>query len=172
MDRQDPPALGEAGAQGFLPLPSRMIALSGLRRWLAAVLFVVLSLFAATNSLRLASLNAADAAMARANRQTAGVVAADQRLDAARAARDRACKAGEGRSVACAGAKDDVAKQERERSAAVGRVEAQAAPEGAAFSRLVAWASRCTIQPSGDDLGLLRVLLPQLEGLLLALARR
>ena len=67
-------------------------------------------------------------------------------------------------------------KQERERSAAVGRVESQAAPEGVAFSRLVAWASRGAIQPSGDDLGLLmrllRVLLPQLGGLLLALARR
>jgi hypothetical protein len=158
-------------------LPARFVdsRVQPMRRLAALAIFGFFLTFAAMNALKVASLTIADQASARGDRQTVGVQTADRRLDTARAERDRACRAGQGRSAACKASQDDVAKLEQAQTSATMRVTAQAKPENADFSALVSWVTRGAVQPGARDFDmvmlLLRTLLPLLGGVVLAVAR-
>lgn len=111
------------------------------RQVLAWALFLFISVFALTNSLRMASVTAADQATARADRQTEGVRTADHALDVARAKRDEACGRGLGKTVACKVWQAEVAKLEASRTQVTAKVVAQARPESSDFAELAAWVS-------------------------------
>jgi hypothetical protein len=64
---------------------------------LAWALFAFISVFALTNSLRMASIIAKDQATARADRQTEGVRTVDHALDVVRTKRDEGCGPGRGK---------------------------------------------------------------------------
>ena len=66
---------------------------------LAWALLAFISAFALTNSLRMASIVAADQVTARADRQGEGVRTADHALDLTRTKGDDACGPGHGKSV-------------------------------------------------------------------------
>jgi hypothetical protein len=171
-----PAALGILAEAVVFLLPTWALTLPIGRQVLAWALFGFISVFALTNSLRMASIIAADQATARADRQTEGVQAADHALDVARSKRDEACGPGHGKSVACKVRQAEVAKLEANQTEATANVVAQARPESTDFARLVAWVSRGTIQPSADDFAMLwllfRTFLPQVGGIVLMLARR
>jgi hypothetical protein len=145
-----------------------------MRRLAALGIFGFFLTFAAMNALKV-SLTIADQGAARGERQTVGVQAADRRLDTARTERDRACRAGQGKSQACKSAQDDVVKLERAQVTASAVVQAGARPENSDFAMLVAWATRGALQPGARDFDmlmlLLRTLLPLLGGIVLAVAR-
>jgi hypothetical protein len=120
---------------------SSAMTLPAVRRTLAFALLLFVSAFALTNSLRMASIIAADQTAARVDRQTVGVQTADHALDAARAKRDEACGKGQGKTVACQARQAEVAKLEAAQAQATAKVAAQAKPEATDFAGLVAWAS-------------------------------
>jgi hypothetical protein len=157
-------------------LPAWALTLPVGRQVLAWALFAFISVFALTNSLRMASIIAADQATARADRQTEGVRSADHALDVARAKRDEACGPGHGKSVACKIRQAEVTRLEADRTQATANIVAQARPESIDFARLVSWVSRGAVQPSADDFAMLwllfRTFLPQVGGLVLMLAQR
>jgi hypothetical protein len=143
---------------------------------LAWALFAFISVFALTNSLRMASVIAADQATARADRQTEGVRTADYAANMARSKRDEACGRGLGKTVACKVRQAEVTKLEANQTTATAKVGAQARPESTDFARLVTWVSRGAVQPGADDFAMLwllfRTFLPQVGGLVLMLAQR
>jgi hypothetical protein len=96
-----PAALGVLAEAVVFFLPAWAPTLPIGRQVLAWALFAFISVFALTNSLRMASITVADQATARADRQTEGVRAADYALDVVRSKRDEACGPGHGKSVAC-----------------------------------------------------------------------
>jgi hypothetical protein len=155
-------------------LPSWALSLPLGRQLLAWVLFAFVSVFALTNSLRMASITAADQATTRADRQTEGIRTADQALEVARKKRDDACGPGHGKSVACKVRQAEVTKLEGNQTQATTKVVAQAKPESTDFAKLVTWASRGIVQPGADDFSMLwllfRTFLPQVGGLVLMLA--
>jgi hypothetical protein len=157
-------------------VPARLMTLTSWRRALAICVYALFFAFAVVNSLRMASLIAADQAAARADRQTAGVQAAARALDNARAERDNACRSTQGKSTACLSRRDEVAKLEKAQTAATAKVEAAAKPENADFSALVTWITRGAMKPGANDFSmiwlLLRTILPQIGGLVLMLAKR
>ena len=171
-----PAALGALAEAVVFFLPAWALTLPIGRQVLAWALFAFISVFALTNSLRMASIIAADQATARADRQTEGIKSADHALDVARAKRDEACGPGHGKSVACRVRQDEVAKLETKQSQATAKVVAQARPESSDFAKLVTWVSRGAIQPRADDFAMLwllfRTFLPQVGGLVLMLAQR
>ena len=124
-----PAAMGVLAEGVVFFLPARAIALPAGRRFLALGLLIFVSAFALTNSLRMASIVATDQASARADRQTAGVTVATAALDAARAARDQACRAGQSKSAACRDRQAEVQRLEGARTAATAKVAAAAKPE-------------------------------------------
>ena len=145
-------------------LPAWALTLPIGRQLLAWALFAFISVFALTNSLRMASIITADQATARADRQTEGVRAADHALEMARGRRDEACGRGLGKTVACKVRQAEVTKLEANQTQATANVAAQARPEASDFAKLVVWISRGTVQPGAEDFGLLwllfRTLLP------------
>lgn len=157
-------------------LPAWAMTLSPVRQVIALVLLVFVSAFALTNSLRMASIIAADQATARADRRTEGVQTADKALEAARARRDEACGRGLGKTFACQARQTEVLRLEAKQSQAVIKVASQARPESGDFAKLVSWISRGAIQPGADDFAMLwllfRTFLPQVGGIVLMLARR
>jgi hypothetical protein len=171
-----PAALGVLAEAVVFFLPAWTLTLPIGRQVLAWALFAFISAFALTNSLRMASIIAADQAAARADRQTEGVRTADHALDVARSKRDEACGPGHAKSVACRIRQAEVTKLEAEQTQATAKVVAQARPESSDFARLVAWVSRSAIQPGADDFAMLwllfRTFLPQAGGLILMLAQR
>lgn len=171
-----PAAMGVLAEGVVFFLPARLVALPAARRALGITLLLFVSAFALTNSLRMASIVAADTAAARADRTTEGTRSADAALDAARKARDDACGRGQGKTVACKTRVDEVGKLEAAKAAAVSRVADQARPESGDFAKLTAWLSRGTVQPGAQDFDMLwllfRTFLPQIGGLVLMLARR
>jgi hypothetical protein len=171
-----PAALGVLAEAVVFFLPAWALTLPTGRQVLAWALFAFISVFALTNSLRMASITVADQATARADRQTEGVRAADHALDVARTKRDEACGRGLGKTVACKVRQLEVTKLEANQAQAMGNVVAQARPESSDFAKLVMWVSRGAIQPGADDFAMLwllfRTLLPQVGGLVLMLARR
>ncbi len=171
-----PAAMGVLAEGVVFFLPARAITLPAGLRALAFALLLFVSAFALTNSLRMASIIAADQTAARADRQTVGVQTADHALDAARTERDKACAKGQGKSVACQSRQAEVAKVEAARKEAGAKVVAQAKPEAIDFAGLIAWISMGTVQPGARDFDMLwllfRTFLPQIGGLVLMLARR
>ena len=157
-------------------LPAWALTLPIGRQVLAWALFVFVSVFALTNSLRMASIIAADQATTRADRQTEGVRTADHALEVARGKRDEACGRGLGKTVACQARQAEVAKLESRQTQITAKVTAQAKPESGDFAKLVAWVSRGTIQPGTNDFEMLwllfRTFLPQVGGIVLMLAQR
>jgi hypothetical protein len=157
-------------------LPERTISRPLAGKLLAWAFLAFVAAFALTNSLRMASIIAADQATARADRQTVGVKAADQALDAARAKRDEACGRGLGKTVACKLRQDEVTKLEGRQDQATAKVAAQAKPEAGDFAKLVAWLSNGALRAGADDFDMLwlffRTLLPQVGGFVLMLAKR
>jgi hypothetical protein len=169
-----PAALGVLAEAVVFFLPAWALTLPIGRQVLAWTLFAFISVFALTNSLRMASIIAADQAVARADRQTEGVRVADRALDTARMKRDEACGPGHGKSVACKIRQGEVTRLEADWSQATAKVVAQAKPESTDFAKLVTWVSRGAIQPGADDFAMLWLLfwtfLPQVGGLVLMLA--
>ena len=171
-----PAAFGVLAEAVVFFLPARALTLPLGRQVLAWALFAFISVFALTNSLRMASVIAADQATARAERQTEGIRTADHALDVARSKRDEACGPGHGKAVACKIRQAEVTKLEANQNQATAKVVAQARPESGDFARLVTWVSRGAIQPGADGFAMLwllfRTLLPQVGGLVLMLAQR
>ena len=171
-----PGALGILAESVMFFLPAWAITLSPVRQVVALALLVFVAAFALTNSLRMASIIAADQATARADRQTEGVHTADRALETARARRDEACGRGLGKTFACKARQDEVAKLEAKQSQAMIKVAAQSRPEAGDFAKLVSWVSRGTVQPGADDFAMLwllfRTFLPQVGGIVLMLAQR
>jgi hypothetical protein len=171
-----PAALGGLAESVVFFLPAWALTLPIGRQMLAWALFAFISVFALTNSLRMASIIAADQATARADRQTEGVKVADHALELARGKRDEACGRGLGKTVACKVRQSEVAKLEAGQTQATAKVAAQARPESTDFAKLVTWVSRGAIQPGADDFAMLwllfRTFLPQVGGLVLMLAQR
>jgi hypothetical protein len=171
-----PAALGILAEGVVFFFPAWALTLPIGRQVLAWALFTFISVFALTNSLRMASIIAADQATARADRQTEGIRTADHALDVARAKRDEVCGRGLGKTVACKVRQTEVTKLEAGQMQAAAKVVAQARPESNDFARLVTWASLGAVQPGADDFTmlwlLLRTFLPQVGGLVLMLARR
>jgi hypothetical protein len=171
-----PAALGVLAEAVVFFLPVWALTLPIGRQVLAWALFIFVSVFALTNSLRMASIIAADQATIRADRQTEGVRTADHALEAARAMRDQACGRGLGKTIACRNRQAEVTALEAKQSQAVVKVAAQARPESTDFAKLVTWVSRGTIQPGADDFTMLfllfRVFLPSIGGFVLMLSRR
>jgi hypothetical protein len=169
-----PAALGVLAEAVVFFLPAWALTLPIGRQVLAWTLFLFVSVFALTNSLRMASIIAADQATARAERQTEGVRTAVHALDVARSKRDDACGPGHGKSVACKIRQTEVTKLEANQTQATANVVTQARPESSDFAKLVTWVSRGTIQPGADDFAMLwllfRTFLPQVGGLVLMLA--
>jgi hypothetical protein len=177
LDMAIPIAISVTVEAALFFLPARFVdsRVQPMRRLAALGIFGFFLTFAAMNALKVASLTIADQGAARGDRQTVGTQAADRRLDAARAERDRSCRAGQGRSQACRSAQDDVAKLERAQTTASAVVQAGARPENADFSAMVSWVTRGALQPGARDFDmlmlLLRTLLPLLGGVVLAVAR-
>jgi hypothetical protein len=171
-----PAALGVLAEAVVFFLPAWALRLPIGRQLLAWALFAFISVFALTNSLRMASITAADQATARADRQTEGVRTANWALDVARTKRDEACGPGHGKSVACKVRQAEVAKVEANQTQVTAKVVAQARPESADFAKLVAWVSRSAVQPGADDFSMIwllfRTFLPQVGGLVLMIAQR
>jgi hypothetical protein len=118
-------------------------------------------------------VNIADVTLARASRATPAVTVAQAALADAMAARDRECKGGVGRF--CREREAAVAERQQAVDIAMHSVEQSADPQTEAAIRLVSWLSRGSLQPTGNDFAMLRLvllaLLPQIGGILLMVAR-
>jgi hypothetical protein len=166
-------AIGVASDIAAFVLPSfatglwrqhRLAALAGWALW--AVTFA----FALIASVGFASLNIADTAIERAGRSTPAIEDAQLALADAKLARDRECI--RIRRPMCQRREDEVVDRQRQLDAARSAIVADPQSEGAA--KLVAWLTGT--EPSSAWLSGLRLalltLLPQIGGLLLAVARR
>jgi hypothetical protein len=156
-------------------LPAWAMGLPMARRMLALALLMLLVVpFALINSLRMASIISADQSMIRADRQTLGTESAESKLDKAQAARDQACGKGLGKTVACQSRQSEVTKLEGKQTQATAKVAVQAKPEAGDFTKLVKWVTFGHLEPKADDFDvlwlLLRMLLPQIGGVVLMLA--
>jgi hypothetical protein len=129
-----PATLGVLAEGVVFFLPAWALTLPVGRQMLAWMLFVFVSVFALTNSLRMASIVAADQATTRADRQTEGVQTADRALETARTKRDEACGRGLGKTVACQARQAEVAKLESRQTQATAKVTAQAKPVAGDFA--------------------------------------
>jgi hypothetical protein len=171
-----PAAMGVLAEAVMFFLPERTLSLPLTGKLLAWAFLAVVTAFALTNSLRMASIISADQAMARADRQTVGTGSAESKLDKAKAARDQVCGKGLAKTKACRDREQDVAELKGQPAEAQKKVAAQAKPESADFAKLVAWVSMGALRPAADDFDMLwllfRTLLPQVGGLVLMLARR
>lgn len=145
----------------------RATALAGWVIW--AMTFA----FAVTAGIGFASVNIADVTLTRASRVTPAVQAAQAALADVVTARDREC--GNGVGKVCRQREDAVSDRRRALDAAMRDVEQAADPQTEAASRIVAWASMGALKPTGDDFGMLRLillaLLPQVGGILLMIGR-
>jgi hypothetical protein len=119
-----PAALGLLAEAVVFFLPAWALTLPIGQQTLAWALFVFISVFALTNSLRMASIIAADQATFRADRQTEGIPTAYRALDVARTKRDEACGRGLGKSVACKVRQAKVTKPEANQTQATAKVVA------------------------------------------------
>jgi len=135
--------------------------------WLMTFVFAVMA------GIGFASVNIADVTLARASHATPAVQTATAALGDAMAARDRECKGGVGKF--CREREAAVADRRQVLDMAMRSVERRADPQTDAAIRIVAWASRGALQPTGDDFAMLRLvllaLLPQIGGILLMIGR-
>jgi hypothetical protein len=130
-------------------------------------------IFAVTAGLGFASENIADVTMARASRPTPALTVAQAALADAMTARDRECKGGVGKF--CREREAAVTERQQAVEVALHSVERTADPQTDAAVRLVTWLSHGTLQPTGNDFAMLRLvllaLLPQIGGILLMVGR-
>jgi hypothetical protein len=154
-------------AAGLWHAGQRAIALAGWAVWLMTFVFAV------TAGIGFASVNIADATMARASRATPAVTTAQAALADAMAARDRECKGGVGKF--CREREAAVSERRQAVDVAMRAVEQTADPQTEAAIRVVAWTSLGTLRPTPDDFVMLRLillaLLPQIGGILLMVGR-
>jgi hypothetical protein len=183
-------SLGSTEAAGWLFLAigvaTDLVALaapsSAARLWgagqrgtalVAWAIWLMTFIFAVTAGLGFASLNIADATMARASRATPAVTVAQAALTDAMAARDRECKGGVGKF--CREREAAVAERQQAVDAAMHSVEKNADPQTDAAIHVVTWLSGGWLQPTANDFAMLRLvliaLLPQIGGILLMVAR-
>jgi hypothetical protein len=170
-------AVGVASDLVALAAPSCGAHLWGAGRratsFVAWSLWLMTFMFAVTAGLGFASVNIADVTLARASRATPAVTVAQAALADAMAARDRECKGGVGRF--CREREAAVAERQQAVDIAMHSVEQSADPQTEAAIRLVSWLSRGSLQPTGNDFAMLRLvllaLLPQIGGILLMVAR-
>jgi hypothetical protein len=170
-------AVGVATDLAALAAPSCSAHLWGAgQRAMASVgwlVWMMTFIFAVTAGIGFASMNIADATLARASRPTPAIAAAQAALTDAMAARDRECKGGVGKF--CREREAAVAEQRQAVDAAMHSVEQTADPQTDAAIRIVAWLSRGWLQPSANDFAMLRLvllaLLPQIGGILLMVGR-
>jgi hypothetical protein len=168
-----PAALGVLAEAVLFFLPAWALTLPIGRQVHAWALFAFISVFALTNSVR----------MARSSRRTKRRLGPTSRprefgrptmRSMWRSKRDEACGPGHGKSVACKVRQAEVAKLEADQTQATANVVAQARPESSDFAKLMTWVSRGAIQPGVDDFAMLwllfRTFLPQVGGLVLMLA--
>jgi hypothetical protein len=144
----------------------RATSLAGWAVW--AITFV----FAVTAGVGFASTNIADVTLARASRITPAVTAAQAALSDAMSARDRECKIV---GKFCRERETAVSERRKALDTAMQAVGQTADPQTDAAIRIVAWATHGTLQPSGNDFAMLRLvllaLLPQIGGILLMVGR-
>lgn len=171
-------ALGVASDAAALALPSvaarlwqegeRGSALAGWLVWATVFAFALLS------GLGFASASISDVTLARSERVTPQVTAAQTALTDAMTARDRECHGGVGKF--CRQREDAVTEARHDLEAAMAAVTATGDPQTVALVRLVTWVSRGYAIPSADDVGMVRLLLlsflPQVGGVLLMVSRR
>jgi hypothetical protein len=154
-------------AAGLWQAGHRATALAGWSVWLMTFVFAV------TAGIGFASVNIADVTLARASRATPAAATAQAALADAMAARDRECKGGVGKF--CRERETAVTERRQAVDTAMRAVEQTADPQTEAATRVVAWASRGMLRPSGDDFAMLRLillaLLPQIGGILLMVGR-
>jgi hypothetical protein len=169
--------LGTASDMAALVMPSvaarawqarqRGVALAGWMVWLATFVFAI------TAGIGFASTNIADVTMVRASRISPAVTLARAALNDAMTARDRECKGGVGRH--CREREVSVVDRRQALDLAMQAVAQTADPQTMAAVKLVSWATLGTVRPTGDDFGMLRLmllcLLPQLGGLLVMISR-
>ena len=130
--------------------------------------------FAITAGIGFASVNISDVTQTRAERVTPAVLAAQTALGDAMGARDRECRGGTGKF--CREREAAVVDLRHGLDQAMASVASTADPQAEAAIRMVAWASRGTMTPTGNDFVMLRLallsLLPQIGGILLMIGRR
>jgi hypothetical protein len=145
----------------------RATSLAGWAVW--AMTFV----FAVTAGVGFASTNIADVTLTRASRVTPAVQAAQALLADAMSARDRECRGGVGKF--CREREGAVNERRQALDAAMQSVGQTADPQTEAAIRLVAWATHGSLQPTGNDFAMLRLvllaLLPQIGGILFMVGR-
>jgi hypothetical protein len=111
--------------------------------------------------------------LARASRTTPAVQTVQAALADAMAARDRECKGGVGKF--CREREATVNERRQALDNAMQSVGQAADPPTDAAIRIVAWATRGALTPTGNDFAMLRLvllaLLPQIGGILLVVGR-
>jgi uncharacterized low-complexity protein len=170
-------AVGVASDLAALVLPAvcarawaakqRGAALAGWAVWAVAFAFAI------TASVGFTSLNVTAVTQARAEIVTPAVTVAKLALGDAIASRNRECATGTGK--VCRIREDAVVDRQGALDQAMRDVAGRTDPQAEAAVRLAAWASMGAIRPTGDDFGILRLMLlaflPQAGGLLVMVAR-
>jgi hypothetical protein len=130
--------------------------------------------FALMSGIGFASVNISDVTLQRSARVTPAVVTAQAALSDAMASRDRECRGGVGKF--CRDREAAVVDLRKALDSAMASVQREADPQTTAAVHLVTWASRGALQPTGDDFGMLRLmllaLLPQIGGILMMIGRQ
>jgi len=156
-----------ACAAGLWQARRRATALAGWGIWATTFVFVLMA------GVGFASVSISDVTASRASRITPAVTSAQAALADAQSSRDRECRGGVGRF--CREREAVVAERQQALTAAQRTVEQAADPQIEAASRIVAWVSAGSIRPTGEDFGMLRLILlailPQFGGLLLMVGR-
>lgn len=171
-------AIGAAADVAALALPACAARhWRGRQRATAGVAWLVWAgtfAFAVLAGIGFASVNIADVTMARSGRVTPAITTAQTALADAMGARDRECVHGVGKF--CREREQTVTDRRQGLDAAMASVAQTADPQTAAAVHIVTWASRGSLAPSSDDIGMVRLLLlallPQIGGILLMIGRR
>lgn len=169
-------AIGVAADLVALSVPSAAASLWQTRQRASAVagwlVWVLTFAFAVTAGIGFASVNITDVTASRASRVTPAVTNAQAAVADAVAARDRECGV-VGKN--CRAREDVVNERRRALDVAMKTVEQAADPQTEAASRIVAWVTVGLLQPNGNDVAMLRLvlfaLLPQLGGILLMVGK-
>src|SRR5579871_1369735 len=145
----------------------RTSSLAGWMVWAMTFVFAVMA------GVGFASTNIADTTLARASRPSPAIATAQAALSDAMSARDRECKGGVGKF--CREREATVNERRQALDQATQSVVQTADPQTESAIRIVAWMSHGTLQPTGNDFAMLRLvlmaLLPQIGGILLMVRR-
>jgi hypothetical protein len=145
----------------------RASSLAGWAVWAMTFVFAVMA------GVGFASTNIADTTLARASRPSPAVASAQAALTDAMSARDRECKGGVGKF--CREREATVNDRRQALDQATQTVVQTADPQTESAIRIVSWVTHGTLQPTGNDFAMLRLilmaLLPQIGGILLMVRR-